>query len=146
MVIRRATLADADEVLALIERFCAIDGHAFDRGRITTALAPLLRDDVHGIVHVIDDGTRLTGYCVITWGWSLESGGIEALVDEIYVDERDQGHGRHLLHSALQAARDHGALVAFLETESANARVRTFYTRLGFRQDDSVWMSLPLAP
>ena len=47
------------------------------RGRAESALTPLLEHDEFGAV---DDDQ---GYVVITWGYSLESGGREALVDEI---------------------------------------------------------------
>lgn len=129
--------------MALIEEFNRVDPHAHDDARIRTSLIPLLENSPLGTVLVLDEGD-LTGYAVLTWGYSLESGGIEALVDEIFVLERGQGHGAALLAACVDAAREHGAKVMFLETELANARVREFYARHDFIADDSIWMSRAL--
>lgn len=129
--------------MALIEEFNRVDPHEHDDVRIRSSLIPLLSQSPLGTVLVIDEGA-LTGYAVLTWGYSLESGGIEALIDEIFVLERGQGHGAALLNACIDVARDHGARVMFLETELSNARVRNFYARHDFTADDSVWMSRTL--
>lgn len=128
-------------MLAHVREYCALDRHEYDEGRIRAALEPLLRGDRHGIVLISDAG----GYAVLTWGWSLESGGREALLDEIYVAERGRGHGARLLEAVLEAARRAGAAAVFLETEEHNDRVRRFYQRNGFAAEPSVWMRRPLA-
>lgn len=144
MIIRRAVEADLDQLLVLVEAFCAADQHPFDRERVTPALAPLLQDDSLGVVHVLELDGLLEGYGVLTWGWSLESGGRESLIDELYVREQGQGRGSALLTALLDAARAHGARAVFLETESHNARVREFYARHGFGVEPSTWMSRSL--
>ncbi|WP_433062229.1 GNAT family N-acetyltransferase [Dactylosporangium sp. CS-033363] len=137
----RAGPEDLGPLLALVAEFCAVDGHDFDEPRVTRALGPLLRDDEHGQVWLAGPDA---GYAVVTWGWSLESGGREALLDEIFVRERGRGLGARLLQTATAAAAAVGAAVMFLETEAPNARVREFYARHGFAAQDSVWMSRPL--
>jgi GNAT superfamily N-acetyltransferase len=127
--------------MPVIRSFYEIDRHVFDESLVRTALAPLLVDDMFGQVWVIDDGDSLGGYVVVTWGYSLESGGRECLVDEIYVERRSQGTGARLLETAMDAARKAGVRAVFLETEAHNERVRSFYARCGFEVDDSVWMS-----
>lgn len=145
MICRRAVTDDADGLLVLIERFCLADHHPFDARRVIAALGPLLESDEHGAVLVLDREGVLTGYGVVTWGWSLESGGREALIDELYVDERGAGHGSELLRALLARAQAHSATSVFLETESHNSRVRRFYARHGFAEEDSVWMARPLS-
>ncbi|WP_433618039.1 GNAT family N-acetyltransferase [Dactylosporangium sp. CA-139114] len=137
----RAEPADLPAILPLVREFCAEDGHEFDEARITRALTALLRDDEHGQVWLAG---AAAGYAVVTWGWSLESGGREALLDEIYVRERGNGTGAHLLRRVVAAAAEAGAAVMFLETEAHNERVRGFYARHGFAAEDSVWMSRAL--
>src|SRR5689334_8024387 len=122
-VIRRAGPDDRAELLALISEFYTVDQHEFDLDRVARGLDPLLVDDANGQVWLADAG----GYAVVTWGWSLESGGREALLDEIYVRERGRGVGRALLDHALTAAATAGASRMFLETEAHNERVRSFY-------------------
>ena len=138
--IRRAVPDDLDTLVGLHERFCDVDRHSFDVRRATAAFIPLLRDDQHGVVWITaDDGA----YAVVTWGWSIEAGGAEGVLDEIYVTERGGGTGAALIEHLLADARARGLARLFLETESPNDRVRTFYARHGFVEDDSVWMSHP---
>ncbi|GGM67635.1 GNAT family N-acetyltransferase [Dactylosporangium sucinum] len=142
--VRRAEPSDLPSLLPLTREFCETDHHDHDEPRIVRALAPLLRDDTHGQVWVVTssaDASVLAGYAVVTWGWSLESGGREALLDEIYVRDRGNGVGEALLRHAMRAAAAAGASAMFLETEAHNARVRKFYARLGFTEESSVWMS-----
>ena len=143
-LVRRADPADLDALLPLVAEFCAVDGHEFAPARVGSALRPLLADDGLGQVWVLADDGGLGGYAVVTWGWSLEAGGREALLDELYVRERNQGNGALLLEAAAVGSRAAGASRLFLETESANAAVRRFYARHGFAAEESVWMQRPL--
>ncbi len=106
------------------------------------ALHPLLRDDELGLVYVF--GEPPTGYAVVTWGYSIESGGRDALLDEIYVRSRGQGLGGAAFEEVLDDLRRRGLTRMFLETERPNNRVRAFYARHGFKEDDSIWMSREL--
>lgn len=136
---RRAVPADLDALLALCEEYCIVDAHTFDSTAYRAALEPLLADDNHGFVLVAPDG-----YAVVTWGWSLESGGRDALLDEVFVRDRGRGTGRRLLDEAVDRARAGGASRMFLETERVNERARRFYAGAGFVTEDSVWMSRTL--
>lgn len=69
---------------------------------------------------------------------------MDAIVDEIFVEHRNQGAGGRLLRHALTSAAQAGAARVYLETEAHNERVRRFYSRNGFTQDDSIWMSTDL--
>jgi GNAT superfamily N-acetyltransferase len=141
-MLTRATINDLPELLELMSEFCAIDGHVFDERRIAGCLPALLRTDDHGLVWMIGD--PVVGYAVITWGYSLESGGLEALIDEIYLRSRERGLGSQAIKAILEDCRARGVIMVFLETESRNTRARQFYARAGFTADDSIWMSLSL--
>ena len=136
--IRRAVPGDLDRLVDLHREFCAVDAHPFDVGRATAALAPLLDDDRHGVVWIVDSPPA---YAVLTWGWSIEAGGAEAVLDEIFVVERDAGVGSSLIQHVLDDGRRRGLSRILLETETHNQRVREFYERYGFRVDASVWMA-----
>ena len=142
---RRATPADLEPLLGLIAEFYDVDHHPYDRAHVEPALLPLLIDDSLGQVWVLDEGEdRLTGYVMVTWSWSVESGGRDCILDEIFVQEQGAGQGSRLLAHALRAARAFGARAVFLETEAPNDAARRFYARHGFVVEDSVWMSAPL--
>jgi GNAT superfamily N-acetyltransferase len=146
-VLRRATPGDRDAVLAMVAEFYAVDRHPFDSERVDAALMPLLADDQHGQVWLIgvgDDG-RAAGYAVVTWSWSLESGGRDCILDELYIRDRGRGLGTAALHEIMERSAAYGASAMFLETEAHNHRARAFYARNGFTADDSIWMSRAVA-
>ncbi|MGC8509952.1 MAG: GNAT family N-acetyltransferase [Acidimicrobiales bacterium] len=138
--VRRAGTDDQDALLQLIRDFNREDDHDHDEERVRRALGPLLEDDQLGQVWIVDVAGRPRGYCVLAWGYSLESGGRECVVDEIFVSPSSRGVGGLLLDAALAGAREAGVLVVFLETEVRNARARAFYQRHGFLLEDSIWM------
>jgi GNAT superfamily N-acetyltransferase len=140
--IQRATPEDLESLLELIREFYEIDHHEFDLRRLQDSLPLLLDSDEYGVVWKVVAPAQ--GYAVVTWGYSLESGGREALIDEIYLRQRGTGLGTRLLLHILDDCRHRGIVRVFLETESHNARVREFYGRVGFEEDDSIWMSLRL--
>ncbi len=144
--ITRAVPQDLPVLLPLVAAFCELDHHPFDEERVAQALGPLLADDAFGQVWLIDDptGGSPLGYAVVTWGYSLESGGREGLLDEIFVRDRSQGIGATALEELLASCRAAGIRRMFLETEAHNSRVRRFYVRHGFGVEDSVWMSRDL--
>jgi len=138
-LIRRATPADLDTLLPLVAAFCAVDGHDFEQQRVCRALGPLLADDRFGVVWLIGEPTL--GYAVLTWSYSLESGGVDALLDELFVRERGRGTGAAALAAIFDDLRGRGITRIFLETEDTNAAARRFYARNGFVIERSVWMS-----
>jgi GNAT superfamily N-acetyltransferase len=139
--IRRAGPSDLEGLLTLIEEFYEQDRHDYLRSRIVGALGPLLSDDSVGQVWVTSSDNTLLGYAIVTWSYSLESGGRDCILDELFVREQSQGHGSALLAHSILQARNAGARSMFLETESHNTRVRELYARHGFQTEDSVWMS-----
>ena len=136
-LIRRAGPADEAALLELICEFYTVDQHHYDEPPLRKALAPLLESDTYGLVWMLEDGS---GYAVVTWSYSLESGGHEALLDEIYVRQREAGVGGLILQAILADLRERGLSRMFLETERHNERVRRFYARHGFKEEASVWM------
>jgi GNAT superfamily N-acetyltransferase len=146
-VIHRAEPGDLDDLVTLVREFYEIDHHSFDPDHVVAALGPLLADDTVGQVWLVDDPEHPDepgGYAVITWGWSLESGGRECLLDELYVRARGQGLGTRVLIELLERAEAAGARAVFLETEAHNHHAREFYGKAGFALEDSVWMSVRL--
>ncbi len=138
---RLATVDDLLILLKLNKEFCEIDFHEFEETRIKNAFMPLLSNTQLGVVILLELEGAITGYAVLTWGWSIESGGREGLIDEIYVSERNSGLGAALLNEVIKVANEFEVKKIFLETELANERVRNFYQRHGFEKEDSIWLS-----
>lgn len=141
--IRRAVEADAKDLLVLLAEYATEVGAPLDEEHLSAATLPLIQRPELGDLLVAEQNGALIGYVVITWGWGIESGGAEALVDEMYVSPgfRSQGVGTLLMTSALERARENEVKVVFLETESDNPESRALYDRLGFEIETSIWMS-----
>ena len=142
--IRRATRGDEAEILDLMSGFCQSEAKAFDRNLARAGLVPLLESDEHGTVLVAEHDNELVAYAVICWSWSVEIGGPEACLDEIYAGTQGQGIGSALISAVRDSCVAHGMRRIFLETESVNERARQLYGRHGYEQEDSIWMALTL--
>ncbi len=137
--IRRADVGDLDALVEMHRRFCELDRHPFSEQRALVAFSGLLADDDHGVVWIVD---RPAAYAVVTWGWSIEAGGLEAVLDEVFVTAPGGGIGGQLIDHLVDDGRRRGLARIFLETETHNDRARRLYARHGFVEDDSIWMSL----
>ena len=146
-VVRRAIPDDLPVLIELVGEYCEADDHDFDAATARSGLEPLLADDTFGAIWLIDpasNGATADGYIVVTWGWSIEIGGLDVVLDEFYVRSRGRGKGSDALRVIEAECRDRGVKRIFLETELANERARHLYQRHGYRADDSIWMSKEL--
>jgi ribosomal protein S18 acetylase RimI-like enzyme len=116
-------------------------GAPLSETHISNALRPLLQNPLIGEVWVAHD-KGIVGYLVMSWGWGIESGGGEALIDEVYVTPEARGSmvATGLVQAALDSAQIRGTRAIFLETEADNPRSRKLYERLGFEVEPSMWM------
>lgn len=141
MTPRRACTQDLPLLLTLVAEFCELDQHVFDEERVASSLWPLLDNDEHGVVYIVEPDE---GYLIVTWGYSLESAGREGLIDEIYLRRRGEGLGAAVMTWLFDEMRRRGIARMFLETETHNDRARRFYAQHDFEADDSIWMSRTL--
>lgn len=146
--VRRGEPGDTTELLALVAEYCEVDGHVHDENVARAGLGPLLADETHGAVWVaeLDTGTGrvIDGYAVVTWGWSIEIGGLDVVLDEIYVRTRNRGTGARMLAALEATCRARGVKRIMLETELPNAAARRLYERHGYEADTSIWMAKEL--
>lgn len=142
--VRPATPADLDVLVELGEEYCEADGHDFDPATVRAGFEPLLADDRYGIVRVAEVDGVVDGYGVVTWGWSVEIGGLDVVLDEIYARTRGHGVGTALVRDLEAECRARGVKRIFLETELENEAARRLYAREGFTADTSIWMSKEL--
>ena len=144
--IARARPDDLDDLVAMNTEFSLSDGHQPDPDRARCGLLPLLTSDEHGYVLIARDPTtrHALGYAAICLGWSIEIGGREAVLDEIYARDRGTGLGSELLRHVEDTCARRGVLRIFMETEAPNHRARNLYLRHGYEQQESIWMSKEL--
>lgn len=144
VTIRRARPGDLDDLVELGVEYCVADGHEVDEPTMRTGFAGLLGDDTYGLVLVALAGDAVVGYGVVTWGWSVEIGGLDVVLDELYVRTKNTGLGSRLVEAIEAECRARGVKRIFLETERPNVAARRLYARLGWTEDDSIWMSKEL--
>jgi len=144
-VIRRAQVEDLNLLIEMNGEYCIAEGVDPDPARSRAGIAPLLIDDTHGSIHMIlDPAGHEVGYAVLARSWSVEIGGAEVVLDELYVRRRGEGIGSQALNALATWCRTNGVKRIFLETELANHRARALYERHGFIPQDSIWMSRDL--
>ena len=59
-LLTRATADDLPILLELVQEFCALDRHAYDRDRVAVALGPLLASQEFGVVYLIEKDQGLS--------------------------------------------------------------------------------------
>ena len=124
-----------DRLLVLMEEFYAYASIPFDPGAARRALAELLATSSLGLVWIVESESEPIGYAVLAFGFSLELGGRDAILDELYVREpyRGKGVGRAVLRIVEEACRDRGVRALHLEVDETDERAQTFYASAGFR-------------
>ena len=99
-----------------------------------------LRDGALGSVYLIRSGEDVAGYVVLTFGFSLEFYGRDALVDELYLREefRGKGLGRTALQFVEGVCREEGIKALHLEVDRVNTRAQGVYRAAGYRDHDAI--------
>ncbi len=130
----------------LAREYLAEDGEAFDANRHGRALAMLAAGDPVGSGWLIRIGDSFAGYVVVCLGFSIEYGGYDAFVDELYVRPafRRRGVGRVALAHAEMRLRRRGVRTVHLEVARHKTDARDLYRRVGFVDHDRLLMSKEL--
>lgn len=145
MTIRSATPADREAVLELVAEFHEFAGYSFD-ALVQQAAEELTARRRWGVILLADENDQPVGYGAVCYGFSVEFGGRDAFVDEIYVrpSARGRGVGRSLLEEMIGHCRLEGIRALHLEVDAGNDRAAALYERLGFARQDSSMMTLEL--
>jgi GNAT superfamily N-acetyltransferase len=133
-----ASTNDIAELLMLMRSFYIEEEYPFDEARTERALRAMLADPFYGAVWTFRLDGRAVGYLVVTHGYSLEFGGRDAFVDEVYMipEMRGRGLGALALGIAEEHCRRNGIGALHLEVEHANPRARALYERSGYKAHD----------
>lgn len=132
--IRTATVGDLDRLVELSRDYYADDGYPHDIAVARAAFARLISDDRLGLVLVTTHADRVTGYLVITLGFSLEYGGTDAFIDEVYLEPAARGRrlGTMAFELAEEWCRSRGVRALHLEVEHDKPDAHRLYHRLGY--------------
>lgn len=133
--LRLATIDDLDRLEPMVAAYHAFEGIESDPFHRQTALTPLLEGSPHGCVYLIGPNRAPVGYIVLSFGWSVELGGLDGFIDEFFIREavRGRGMGREVLHSLLPEMDRAGVMALHLEVGLDNARAARLYKSFGFK-------------
>lgn len=128
-----------DRLLPLVAAFHTEAGIALSDEARRAGVAPLLDGIPYGCAYLMGPPRAPIGYVVITFGWSVEFGGLDAIIDELYVRPGVRGRGvASEALSALPRALAGGGLRAIhMEVDRANEAAIKLYRRAGFQQRDT---------
>jgi ribosomal protein S18 acetylase RimI-like enzyme len=128
-----AEIDDLDAIIPMMRDLYASDGLHFPLLG-PSALRQLLSNSEMGRCEVIVDSKTYIGYFVLGFGFSLEFGGRDAFLDELYVAKgaRGMGVGREAVARAASICREMGIRALHLEVNSENTAAQRLYRRAGF--------------
>ncbi len=126
---RIASRADLEQLVSSARAFYTHEGIAFDEATARAAFMLLLDDARLGRVWLIFADGAPVGYCVLTFGFSIEYGGRDAILDEIFIEERHRhrGLGGEALRLAEGACRERGIRALHMEVEPSHSAGQEFY-------------------
>lgn len=129
---------DAGALLPMVASYHALEEIASDEEHRAAALAPLLEGSPLGCVYLIGPRASPIGYIVISFGWSVELGGMDGFVDEFFIREgvRGRGVGSEVLLSLLPKLESAGLKALHLETSKDRPRLQRLYSKAGFKLRD----------
>lgn len=136
--ISAASAAHEEVVLGLMREFYSAEQLEYREEIACAALRELWPNPRIGLVFLLQAGESLVGYAILTFGFSLEFRGRDALVDELYVREefRDRGYGGSTLTWLEEVCRAEGIHALHLEVDHANPAAKRLYNRVGFVDHD----------
>ena len=132
--LQKATAEDLAPLLEMVAEY-----HCFERLETTAAarhqaISTLLANPTFGGIWLIVVENQPQGYFALTFGFSIEFGGRDAFIDELYIkpDVRDQGLGTQALTLIGPIAKNLGIQALHLEVAHHNDRAQNLYMKAGF--------------
>ena len=137
---------ETERLIALMREYTEGEGERFDEARKRRALAELLSCPEFNLIWLIRDGDTAIGYSILTLGHSIEYGGRDAFIDELYIrsSHRGRGLGRRAVEVAEAAARKLRVRAIHLEVDRDNDAALGLYRKFGFEEHERLLMTKPL--
>jgi diamine N-acetyltransferase len=140
---RPATDQDVDTLVSLCRELNEHDGTPFHEERHRPAIAELIAHPEWGRIFLIETEGEVAGYAVLALGFSLEFGGRDAFLDELFVRTpyRQRGLGTEAMNFVGKVAQSLGVRALHLEVERTNLSAQEFYRKLGFKDHSRYLMT-----
>ncbi len=137
-ILTLATPEHIDKLLPLVAAFHAEEGIDLSEEARRAGVAPLLDGIPHGAAYLIGPPRAPIGYIIVTFGWSVEFGGMDGFVDELFIRPGVRGRGvaTEVLMSLPRALAGAGLKALHLEVATGNQSAQRLYGRAGFSLRD----------
>ncbi|WP_052741887.1 GNAT family N-acetyltransferase [Kiloniella litopenaei] len=140
---RKVQNSDKETVIAMAKSYYLEDGNSYGETRIEKAIASILAGEPLAKLWIIEQERTVIGYLCVSLGFSLETGGRDFFIDELFVKKtyRNQGIGTKALEFACAESKKLGAERIVLEVEQSNPGAKALYKRFGFESHPRYLMS-----
>ena len=131
-----------------MEEMYAELGTPMDRDDARRGFADLIADPRLGRAYLLMSGDAVAGYVVFTLGFTLQFGGRDAFIDDLYIRPafRDRGLGAAALQRLREEAEAMDVRAIHLLVARTNPRAEALYRRSGFQELPYKFMSVALPP
>jgi GNAT superfamily N-acetyltransferase len=144
---RKASLADVEQLVTMMAEFYSDSPYTLNLRRATEAFSSLLADERFGHIWFIEDHTKDVGYVVVTLCYSMNYGGLTAIVDDFFIQRpfRGAGLGKAAIAEVRSFCLSRGVRAIQVETGRDSAPALAVYRHAGFVQTDHLHLTLGLA-
>jgi ribosomal protein S18 acetylase RimI-like enzyme len=136
--IRMATPSDIDMLIPLMRGYYRDDGLDFDEQSARMAMLRLLSEPQWGFVLLAEIEQVAVGYIVLCQSFSLEFGGNDGYLDELFVDPDFRGRGvaQRLVDALEVQALERGLVAVHLEVDRDNEVAQQLYAARDYDKRD----------
>ena len=129
---------DLPKLMPLVSAFHVEMALPSEETAIERAIIPLLEGSPYGAIYLMGPARAPIGYIAVTFGWSIELGGMDAFVDELFVRPavRSRGIASEALISVSKMLKSAGVKALHLEVDRENAAALRLYSRARFEMRD----------
>lgn len=134
-----ANKKDLDSVLKLVREYHDFEGISGKASSLMNAVYPLLKkNNEQGRILLIENDGKSIGFIALCFGYSLEFGGRDAFIDELFLRERFRGQriGEQALEGCQKIAKELGVKALHIESNTKENKLTDFYTKCGFKSRD----------
>ena len=140
---RKAKKADTNILKTLIREYYRFDRQQVSNEKIASSLNFALQDNPYVSIWLIEVADNVAGYLVIAIGFTIEAGGKDGFLDELFLRApfRGSGVGHKAIEFAISLCPTLEIQRLSLEVETHNTKARRLYEDIGFFAHDRLLMS-----